>query len=146
MDFKQIEGFVRVAELGSFTKAAQLLDTTQPALSRLIRMLEMDLRQTLLVRNTARMHSTLAAYVTAGAVLLDHSGLTRLFDPGTAAGLAGLNQVVTRQAAFIGYIDDFRLMFWMTLLSMPCLLLMRETKRATDKAPDPAEAIAAAAE
>ncbi len=51
MDFKQIEGFVRVAELGSFTKAAQLLGTTQPALSRQIRQLEVDLRQSLLVRN-----------------------------------------------------------------------------------------------
>lgn len=51
MDFKQIEGFVRVAELGSFTKAAQLLGTTQPALSRQIRLLEVDLRQSLLVRN-----------------------------------------------------------------------------------------------
>ena len=49
MDFKQIEGFVRVAELGSFTRAAQMLNTTQPALSRLIRMLEVDLHQTLLV-------------------------------------------------------------------------------------------------
>jgi DHA2 family multidrug resistance protein len=102
--------------------------------------------QTLLVHNTARMHATLAAYVTAGAVLLDHSGLTRLFDPRTTAGLAGLNQMVTRQAEFIGYIDDFRLMFWMTLLSMPCLLLMRESKRNADKPQDPAEAIAAAAE
>ncbi|MBA4257017.1 MAG: LysR family transcriptional regulator [Polaromonas sp.] len=51
MDFKQIEGFVRVAELGSFTKAAQLLGTTQPALSRQVRLLEVELRQNLLVRN-----------------------------------------------------------------------------------------------
>lgn len=67
MDFKQIEGFVRVAELGSFTKAAQLLDTTQPALSRLIRMLEVDLRQTLLVRNGRG-----AVPTEAGQVLLEH--------------------------------------------------------------------------
>jgi DHA2 family multidrug resistance protein len=101
--------------------------------------------QTLLVHNTARMHSTLAAYVTAGTVLLDHSRLTHLFDPHTLAGLAGLNQVITRQAAFIGYIDDFRLMFWMTLLSMPCLLLMRESKRAGGKTRGPAETVATAA-
>ena len=67
MDFKQIEGFVRVAELGSFTKAAQLLDTTQPALSRLIRLLEVDLRQTLLVRNGRG-----AVPTEAGQVLLEH--------------------------------------------------------------------------
>lgn len=51
MDFRQIESFVRVAELGSFTKAAQMLGMTQPALSRQIRMLEVDLHQSLLVRN-----------------------------------------------------------------------------------------------
>lgn len=67
MDFKQIEGFVRVAELGSFTRAAQLLGTTQPALSRLVRMLEVDLRQSLLVRNGRG-----AVPTEAGLRLLDH--------------------------------------------------------------------------
>ena len=67
MDFKQIEGFVRVAELGSFTRAAQLLGTTQPALSRMIRLLEVDLRQNLLVRNGRG-----ATPTEAGSVLLGH--------------------------------------------------------------------------
>ena len=34
MDLKQLEYFVHVAELGSFSKAAVLLDVAQPALSR----------------------------------------------------------------------------------------------------------------
>lgn len=67
MDFKQVESFVRVAELGSFTKAAQVLGVTQPALSRLIRMLEVDLRQTLLVRNGRG-----AVPTEAGKLLLSH--------------------------------------------------------------------------
>ena len=51
MDLKQIEYFVRVAELGSFTRASVVLDIAQPALSRQVRLLEVELRQNLLVRN-----------------------------------------------------------------------------------------------
>ncbi|MGI4856284.1 MAG: LysR family transcriptional regulator [Janthinobacterium lividum] len=51
MELKQLEAFVQVAELGSFTRAALTLDTNQPALSRLVRQLEVELRHTLLERN-----------------------------------------------------------------------------------------------
>ena len=51
MDLRQIEYFVRVAELGSFTRASVVLNVAQPALSRQVRLLEVELRQTLLARN-----------------------------------------------------------------------------------------------
>ncbi len=51
MDFKQIRAFVQVAELGSFTRAAAVLQIAQPALSRQVRALEVDLHQTLFARN-----------------------------------------------------------------------------------------------
>jgi LysR family transcriptional regulator, nitrogen assimilation regulatory protein len=51
MDFKQLQTFVQVAELGSFTRAAQVLHTAQPALSRQVRALEVALRQNLFERN-----------------------------------------------------------------------------------------------
>ena len=51
MNLKQLEYFVHVAELGSFSKAAMVLDIAQPALSRQVRALETDLRETLLLRN-----------------------------------------------------------------------------------------------
>ena len=51
MNFKQLDYFVHVAELGSFSKAALVLDIAQPALSRQVRALEIDLRETLLLRN-----------------------------------------------------------------------------------------------
>ena len=50
MDLKQLETFVRVAELGSFTRAAQSLDMAQPALSRQVRALELELREALFTR------------------------------------------------------------------------------------------------
>ena len=67
MDLKQLEYFVRVAELGSFTRAAIELDVAQPALSRQVRQLEVELRQTLLVRNGRG-----AVPTEAGKLLLDH--------------------------------------------------------------------------
>jgi len=51
MNLRQLEYFVHVAELGSFSKAALVLDIAQPALSRQVRSLETDLRETLLLRN-----------------------------------------------------------------------------------------------
>jgi LysR family nitrogen assimilation transcriptional regulator len=51
MDLKQLEYFVHVAELGSFTRASGFLQVAQPALSRQIRTLEVELRQTLFDRN-----------------------------------------------------------------------------------------------
>ncbi|MFZ5538491.1 MAG: LysR family transcriptional regulator [Pseudomonadota bacterium] len=51
MDLKQIEYFVQVAELGSFTRASQVMRVAQPAMSRQIRTLELELRQTLFHRN-----------------------------------------------------------------------------------------------
>lgn len=67
MDLKQLEYFVRVAELGSFTRAAIALDVAQPALSRQVRLLEVELRQTLLTRNGRG-----ALPTEAGKLLLAH--------------------------------------------------------------------------
>lgn len=67
MDLRQLEYFVRVAELGSFTRAAIELDVAQPALSRQVRLLEVELRQTLLVRNGRG-----AVPTEAGKALLEH--------------------------------------------------------------------------
>jgi LysR family transcriptional regulator, nitrogen assimilation regulatory protein len=67
MDLKQLEYFVRVAELGSFTRAAIALDVAQPALSRQVRLLEVELHQNLLTRNGRG-----AAPTEAGKLLLEH--------------------------------------------------------------------------
>jgi len=67
MNLQQIETFVHVAETGSFSKAAVLLDTAQPALSRQVRALETELRETLLIRTGRGVTLT-----DAGRRLLEH--------------------------------------------------------------------------
>ncbi len=51
MDLKQLEYFVQVADQGSFTRASAYLRVAQPALSRQVRSLELELRQSLMKRN-----------------------------------------------------------------------------------------------
>lgn len=70
MDLKQLLYFTHVAELGSYTRAAELIDVAQPVLSRQIRKLEIELRQNLLIR-----HGRGVILTDAGRVLLKHSRL-----------------------------------------------------------------------
>tara|TARA_R110000851_G_scaffold297817_3_gene453129 strand:+ start:434 stop:1933 length:1500 start_codon:yes stop_codon:yes gene_type:complete len=90
--------------------------------------------QTLLVRNTQIMHSSLSEH-------LDYTnpGLAAsqsLYDTTTQAGLLMLNNEVTRQASLIGYIDDFWLMFIMTIAVIPLVFLIRTPKKNTEVSPE----------
>jgi LysR family nitrogen assimilation transcriptional regulator len=68
MDLKQLEYFRHVAELGSFTRAASYLSVVQPALSRQVRQLEVELGQNLFDRNGRGVVLT-----DAGTRLLEHT-------------------------------------------------------------------------
>jgi LysR family nitrogen assimilation transcriptional regulator len=83
MNLTQLRYFVRVAEMGSFSKAAIELDVAQPALSRQVRLLETDLRVNLLQR-------------TGRGVLLTEPG-KRLFEHAV-----GILQLVTRAREDLG--------------------------------------------
>jgi LysR family nitrogen assimilation transcriptional regulator len=67
LDLKQLRCFVHVAELGSFSRAASFLSVGQPLLSRHVRSLETELRQTLFQRNGRGVTLT-----EAGRRLLEH--------------------------------------------------------------------------
>jgi DHA2 family multidrug resistance protein len=45
-------------------------------------------------------------------------------------GASLLNNEITRQGSMVAYVDDFRLMFLITIACMPMLLLMRKPRRA----------------
>jgi LysR family nitrogen assimilation transcriptional regulator len=68
VDLKQLEYFRHVAELGSFTRAAAYLSVVQPALSRQVRQLEVELGQSLFERNGRGVVLT-----DAGSRLLEHA-------------------------------------------------------------------------
>ena len=68
VDLRQLETFVRVAELGSFTRASIVLAIAQPALSKHVRRLEVELGQTLFSR-----HGRGILLTEEGALLLEHA-------------------------------------------------------------------------
>lgn len=58
MEFKQLESFVALVQSRSFTKAAERLYISQPTISTHIRMLEEELRASLIVRTTKSLDIT----------------------------------------------------------------------------------------
>jgi DHA2 family multidrug resistance protein len=95
-----------------------------------------SIMQALVVANTQTMHASLAAKVIPTDPVV-RDGLSGMFNPNTPAGLMALNNEITRQATMVAYIDDFKLMFIITLACMPMLLLMRKPRHG---ALDPAHA------
>jgi LysR family nitrogen assimilation transcriptional regulator len=68
MDIRELEFFIKVAELGSLTKAAVALDISQPSLSRQVHLLESELNSPLFYRTGRGVRLT-----PAGAVFLEHA-------------------------------------------------------------------------
>ena len=68
--------------------------------------------------------------------------LPAIWNPATASGAAMLNAEVTRQAAAIGYANDFWLMMVLTLCAMPLVLLMHSGRHDTGSSASDAAAAA----
>ena len=82
-------------------------------------------------------HAALADYITPFNLALRHAVEVGAYNLSTPEGLTALNSEVTRQAASLAYLQDFRLMMWITLAAIPLVLLLRgpsETNGAADKA------------
>lgn len=116
MDLKQIEYFVRVAELGSFTQASIALDVAQPALSRQIRRLEVELRQPLLLRNGRGVTMT-----EAGKIMMDH-GL------GVLHQIERIREELERaRGGFVGRVEVGLPPSLARLLTVPLTIAFKET-------------------
>ncbi|THG85338.1 DHA2 family efflux MFS transporter permease subunit [Pseudomonas sp. A-1] len=78
-----------------------------------------------LAQRTQANHDAFADYLTPFSLALRQAGEAGVYDLGTAQGLAALNGEVTRQALTLAYLQDFRLMMFITLATVPLLLLLR---------------------
>ena len=79
----------------------------------------------LLVLNTQVNHALIAADVTPFNRALQTGAAARVWNPASISGSAMLNHEVTRQAAIIAYIDDFKLMLILAIIVLPLVLLTR---------------------
>jgi DHA2 family multidrug resistance protein len=94
-----------------------------------------------LAENTQIVHSRLVERLRPDNPLAQGPYLAAPFSLTSPDGIAALNHEVTRQAAMVAYVNDFKLMMLIALSTLPLLLLLREPRRA----PEPVLAGAAGA-
>jgi MFS transporter, DHA2 family, multidrug resistance protein len=77
-----------------------------------------------LTSTTARMHATLVESVTPFNSALQAPDVSSILNAATDAGRALLDQIVTQQAIIIAYANDFKLLMYLTLATIPFLVLI----------------------
>jgi DHA2 family multidrug resistance protein len=83
-----------------------------------------------LAQRTQANHAAFIDFITPFNQALTQATENGAFDLSSPAGLLALNVEVTRQAAVLAYLQDFRLMMFITLASLPLLLLLRKPPKA----------------
>ena len=82
-----------------------------------------------LTETTQVVHSQIAANLTPFNHNLQSGGSYLYWSTYNLQGLAALNAEVTRQASIIAYVDDFKLLFVVSLLMVPLVLMMRQPQQ-----------------
>ena len=90
-----------------------------------------SLVQTMLVRNTVSVHAGLVEHITYTNPAWNNPAVASAYDPTHPASAAALEAVILRQSSMIAYVNDFRLMLYLTVAVIPLLLFIR-TPRRTD--------------
>src|SRR3954465_10836400 len=86
---------------------------------------------TQLVRMTQVSHADMAAQITQQTIPTAQPELLQTIAPVAGpAALAYINGIITKQALFIAYLDDFKLMVFVTFAVLPLLLFMKRGNKA----------------
>lgn len=124
----------------AFETLAPRMRTTAAALLNLSRniggSIGISVVSTQLVRMTQVAHADLARNITEQTIpTLDPTLLQTVFPVAGPAALAYINLMINKQALFIAYLDDFKLMMIVTFAVLPLLLLMRRGNQVGAGAP-----------
>jgi DHA2 family multidrug resistance protein len=83
-----------------------------------------------LTSKTTEMHARIVESVTPFNDALQMPDVAHTLNVHSESGLALLDGIVTRQAAMIAYINDFKLLMILTLATMPLVLIIRAARKA----------------
>ena len=88
-----------------------------------------SLVQTVLERNTVAVHASLAERITYANPAWNDPAVASAFDLSRPSGAAALEAAIEQQASMIAYVNDFRLMLYLTVAVIPLLLFLRAPRR-----------------
>lgn len=92
---------------------------------------------TKLAQNLQANHAAFANFITPFNLSLRQANEMGVMNTQTLQGLASLNAEVTRQAATLAYLQDFRFMMWLVIAATPLLLFLKPIqKKANTEIPD----------
>jgi MFS transporter, DHA2 family, multidrug resistance protein len=83
----------------------------------------------ILARNIQVAHADIGAHVTITELPMLGVPLIQQLQSAGINGLSMVDAEVNRQAAMLAYVDDYYLMFWLTIIVMPLMLLLRSPKK-----------------
>jgi DHA2 family multidrug resistance protein len=120
----------------SFLTIAPQLRTSGSAILTLLRNIGSSIGISMVIANltskTSYMHAVLGESITPFNNALQNFDVASNLNVNTDTGRAMLDNIVTQQAAVIAYQNDFKLLMYLTLASLPLLLVLgsaRKTKR-----------------
>jgi MFS transporter, DHA2 family, multidrug resistance protein len=87
-----------------------------------------------LQQNTQKNHAAFADYITPFSLPLKEAMQHGIWNIHSSQGLAALNGEVTRQAATLSYLQDFRLMMWISLAALPLIVFLKAPAQPAKKA------------
>jgi len=89
----------------------------------------------MLERNTQTMHAQLSQFANPLNGALHGPVVGHIWNLSSLAGRAALNGEITRQAAIVAYMDDYRLMAWLRSRPRRCAVAAKARARKRDDEP-----------
>ena len=116
----------------AFMSLASHLRTEGTAMLTLVRNIGSSIGISIVIANltstTTLMHARLGEYVTPFNNALQMPDVAQTLNLASDAGKAMLDQIVTQQANIIAYSNDFLFLMWVTLATLPLLLIIGSSR------------------